>query len=313
MTRRRTAACAGAALLALSAASKPGNAPAIPGIVGARPSYGPRAVAAVPNAAAIVRRIWVPGLDAGYDPQGLTVAGGALFVAGYRSGALTVRRGPCRIFRLDPASGAATGHADVPPPCGHAGGLADDGDGTLYLADTHTLFDVPLRRAFASPPAPFRRHPLGPGLVGALAASASGAIWLGTYKQDGPGRLFRFPSATLARLPDGAPLTVADAVAQVAIPSYAQGAAIDRDGRLWVARSNWDWGELDVLDPVSGRVERRDAVAPAIEGIAFDDGGRLWAVSEAGARHVYDNFLVPLVTPFFPLVFALDPARLGGR
>jgi hypothetical protein len=47
-----------------------------------------------------------------------------------------------------------------------------------------------------------------------------------------------------------------------------------------------------------------------IEGIAFDQGGKLWAVSEAGARHVYDNFLAALVMPFFPLVFAIDPARL---
>ena len=38
---------------------------------GIAPSYGPKTVSAVPNAAAIVRRIWLPELDAGYDPQGL--------------------------------------------------------------------------------------------------------------------------------------------------------------------------------------------------------------------------------------------------
>ena len=51
-------------------------------------------------------------------------------------------------------------------------------------------------------------------------------------------------------------------------------------------------------------------MAGGIEGIAFDQGGLLWAVSEAGARHVYDNFLAAWVMPFFPLVFAIDPARL---
>jgi hypothetical protein len=40
-------------------------------IAGIAPSYGPKTVSAVPNAAAIRRRIWVPDLDAGYDPQGL--------------------------------------------------------------------------------------------------------------------------------------------------------------------------------------------------------------------------------------------------
>jgi hypothetical protein len=33
----------------------------------------------VPNAMAIVRRIWLPGLDAGYDPQGLAVDGGGIY------------------------------------------------------------------------------------------------------------------------------------------------------------------------------------------------------------------------------------------
>jgi hypothetical protein len=32
-------------------------------IAGIAPSYGPKTVSAVPNAAAIVRRIWLPGLD----------------------------------------------------------------------------------------------------------------------------------------------------------------------------------------------------------------------------------------------------------
>jgi hypothetical protein len=39
-------------------------------IAGTAPSYGPKSVSRVPNAAAIVRRIWLPELDAGYDPQG---------------------------------------------------------------------------------------------------------------------------------------------------------------------------------------------------------------------------------------------------
>jgi hypothetical protein len=52
-------------------------------ISGIAPSYGPKTVSAVPNAAAIVRRIWLPGLDAGYDPQGLAVDGGGIYVSAY--------------------------------------------------------------------------------------------------------------------------------------------------------------------------------------------------------------------------------------
>jgi len=36
----------------------------------------------------------------------------------------------------------------------------------------------------------------------------------------------------------------------------------------------------------------------------------LWAVSEAGSRHIYDHPFLGLFQPFFPLVFALDLSRL---
>jgi hypothetical protein len=264
----------------------------------------------VPNEAAIVRRFWAPRLADGYNPQGLAVAGGAVLVSTYRSEEYGVNRGPCRLFRLDLKSGRETGHADVPPPCGHAGGLAYPGGDFLYLADTHTLFPIFLRQAFGEQAFPIHGIPLGPGLVGALAGQTPGAIWTGSYKEDGPGKLYRFSVEILSGLGSGQSLTIADATGELAIPSYAQGAALGPDGKLWIARSHNRWGELDRLDPSSGAVERRFATAGGIEGIVFDEAGVLWAVSEAGARHVFENFFAGLVRPFFPLVFAIDPARL---
>jgi hypothetical protein len=87
-------------------------------IAGIAPSYGPKTVSAVPNAAAIVRRIWLPELDAGYDAQGLAVDDGAIYVSAYRSDSLGVRRGPCRVIRIDLETGGSTGYVDVPSPCG---------------------------------------------------------------------------------------------------------------------------------------------------------------------------------------------------
>ena len=71
------------------AAAEASSAP----IAGIAPSYGPKTVSAVPNAATIVRRIWLPQLDAGYDPQGLAVDDGAIYVSAYRSDSLGAAAG----------------------------------------------------------------------------------------------------------------------------------------------------------------------------------------------------------------------------
>jgi sugar lactone lactonase YvrE len=276
-------------------------------ILGTRPSYGPAVTATVPNLAAIDRLIWMPGLDIGWDPQGLAVAEGSLLVSAYRSRRFDQYRGPCRVFRLDPMTGRETGRVDVPPPCGHAGGLAYAGNGMLYIADTRTLFAVALDAAFTTTPK-FRSFTLARGVAGGLAGSGRGAVWLGTYSPGSGGRIFEFRTATLDALEAGAPVGPERAAHASAIPSHAQGAALDPGGSLWIARSDLAWGFLDRLDPTTGRVAARYPAPGGIEGIAFDPSGRLWAVSEAGSRHL------PLRYPFFPLIFRLDPARLesGG-
>jgi sugar lactone lactonase YvrE len=265
-------------------------------ILGLYPGYGPAIVTAVPNRDAIGPRIWVPDLELGYDPQGLTLLDGNLYVSGYKSVRFGVNRGPCRVYRLDPASGRIAGSVGVPSPCGHAGGLATAGDGRLYLSDTHSLFAV-------APDGTSRQFPLGPGIIGAFAASAPGAVWIGSYAEEGPGHIFEFDAAALDRLPDGTELTAGLAAAQFAIPSHAQGAAFDEAGLLWVARSEFCWGYLDHVDLASGRTIGRYAMPGGIEGLAFAGSGRLWAVSEAGALHLPHY-------PFFPLIFGIDIRKL---
>jgi sugar lactone lactonase YvrE len=274
-------------------------------VLGTGPSYGPATVSAVPNLAAMGTLLWVPGLDEGWNPQGLAVVEGSLLISAYQSDRFAVNRGPCRVFRVDPGTGRETGHFDVPPPCGHAGGLAYDGDGKLYIADTHTLFEVDLKNAFADPVSAFRIIPLGPGLRGAIAASGRGEIWIGTYEEDRPGEIFKFDRGVLEGLLDRAVLSEGSASVAAIIPSYAQGAAVTASGTLWVSRSEIGWGALEELDLASGRVARRYPVPGGIEGISFDGGGQIWAVSEAGARHNR------WVSPFFPVIFRLDIDRLA--
>ncbi|HRD75166.1 MAG TPA: hypothetical protein PK264_04395, partial [Hyphomicrobiaceae bacterium] len=52
--------------------------------LGTAPTYTTRVLSEPPNAAAISTRIWAPGLDEGYVPQGLTFAEGAIFLGTYR-------------------------------------------------------------------------------------------------------------------------------------------------------------------------------------------------------------------------------------
>ena len=275
-------------------------------ILGQRPSYGPASISEVPNLAAIDRLIWMPGLDAGWDPQGLAIAEGSLLISGYRSSGMWANRGPCRVFRVDPVTGRETGHFDVPPPCGHAGGLAYAGAGKLFVADTHTLFEVDLDRAFTTPTPRFRIIPLGRGVKGAFAVSGDHEIWIGDYEEVRSARILKYHLGILESLRDDEVLSADAASAVVPIPNYGQGGAAETSGKLWIARSNLGWGFLDRLDAATGRLEKRYAVAGGIEGIAVDATGRLWCVSEAGVRHF------PLRYPFFPLIFRLDPRRLRG-
>jgi hypothetical protein len=297
----------GAALALIGAC---GIAPAPPTLpvrpLGQPAGYGPGAVSDVPNLGAADRLIWMPGLDRGWDPQGLAVAGDAILVSAYRSDGAWQDRGPCRVFRVDPGSGADTGHFDVPAPCGHAGGLAYTGAGKLFVADTHSLFEIDLDSAFRRPAPKPRIFPLGRGLAGAFAVSGAAGFWLGKYVESGKTEAFRFDVATVARLQDGATLTAGAASAVIAVPSYSEGGAVDRSGKLWISRGDIGWGFLERLDPITGRREARYPVCAGIQGIDFDRTGRLWAVGEDGARHF------PWHYPFFPLIFRLNPASLAA-
>ena len=53
--------------------------------LGRAPTYTSRTLSAVPNAQAIMTRIWSPDLDKGFVPQGLTYFASAVYVGAYKS------------------------------------------------------------------------------------------------------------------------------------------------------------------------------------------------------------------------------------
>jgi hypothetical protein len=270
-------------------------------VLGVKPAYTDRAPSAVPNAAAMSKRIWAPGLDHGFVPQGVTFADGALLVAAYQHP--KQNRGPCRVYRLDAGSGEITGTLDLPPQCGHAGGVARGRPGQLWVADTHMIFEVGLdRRGGGELGRVVRSIKLAGKLTGSFAAGTADALWLGTYSKEPGARLYKVPVAKLAR--GVASLSERDAAESVALPAKAQGAAFDAAGRLWITRSGSTFGELLQLNPRTGAVLQRFGMPAGIEDVSFDPKGGLWAVSEAGSKRWLGW------TTYFPLIFRLQPALL---
>jgi hypothetical protein len=295
--RRRSIALMAIAALAVSPALA--QSP-----IGTAPTYTDRKLGVlpgdkpVPNADAILKRVWAPGLDDGFVPQGLTIAGGAVYVAAYKS-VENAGRGPCRLVRIDAESGGITGSLDLPPRCGHAGGVAPGAPGHIWVADTRDIFEVRLEPTSPTIGTVTRHIRLTGQVKGSFAAGTADALWLGAYETHGEPRIYKFPFSALK--PE---INQDDATASVAVPQRAQGAAFDRTGQLWITRSSGSFGELVQVDSATGTIGKRYAMPVGIEDIGFDAQGRLWAVSEAGSRR-WQSW-----STFFPVVFQVDMERL---
>ena len=63
-------------------------------------------------------------------------------------------------------------------------------------------------------------------------------------------------------------------------------------------------GELQKVDPTSGKVLAQYDMVIGIEDIGFDEDGRLWSVSEAGSLR-WSKW-----SKIFPVVFQMDVRKL---
>lgn len=289
------------------AVAGPSLAADVPAITGTPPQSEPREPSDVPGEQAMVARIWMPGIDEGFVPQGLTVVGNDILVAAYRTARPESDAEICRVFRLNSETGAQTGAFALPTSCGHPGGLAHDRQGTLFIADTSILYIIDLDRALAdgnADRAVQKAISFGGGLRGSFTTYRDGSVWIGVYHRREPRRIYRFPVATLMAKKPSDLLTEADAAENIPVSARTQGAAFDAKGALWITQSGRGSGTLQMLDPRGGSVKLTCDMPPGIEDISFDAAGRLWAVSEAGAgRH-------QSWPTYYPIIFALDPARL---
>ena len=274
-------------------------------VLGVRPAHLGAELPAVPNAEAVLSRIWAPEIDAGYVPQGVTVANGEVLVSSYRSTDPKVGNGPCRVYRIDPASGRTLGQFDMPPGCGHAGGMVYLGQGMLLVADTRRLYKVDMARAFAGDgDAVVATLNLAGEMKGSLVDFDGKSIFIASSEKDAARARAFFLPLSLFDTHNGATLEPSQASRSFAVPAEAQGAAFDRDGGLWMSFSNSKYGRLQKIDPASGEVLASHDMVIGIEDIAFDAEGRLWSVSEAGSLR-WSRWKLS-----YPVVFSLDPRRL---
>jgi len=294
---------------ALAALAVAGCAAAGTPIAGQKPGYLDSVTEAVPNVQAVERRIWTPGLDEDFVPQGLAIAEGYVLVSSYRpTPDLKSNTGPCRVFRIEAATGNPAGQFDLPPGvCTHAGGLAWLGNGMLLLADTRQLFRIDLARALetgkAEGPAMRGAVKIAGELRGSFAASSGSDAWIGTWtKEAAKAKMFRLDPRLFDDY-DGQTVNEARAVETVPIPLEAQGAAFDAHGDIWVSASSGKFGKLYRLDR-QGTVKAEHPMTIGLEDLDFDAEGGLWAVSESGTRK-YLHWEAR-----FPFVFRMDVSKL---
>ena len=277
-------------------------------ILGTKPSYVDAMPPAFANQQAITPRIWVPGLEDGWTPQGLALVGKHALVSSYQDHDTTKPR--CRVFRVELATGATSGFFDMPEPCRHAGGIANIGGGDVVLADTRQDWRVDVEKALAAGKAEGATRgmiKLGRGFGSAFTFFDGKDLWNGvfvTQKDAADSKVYRLDLGLFDR--EGVNVDKDVPLEILPVPLLAQGGAFDRDGNLWIASSEGPRvSYLYRVDRRTGAAIARFDMPPRIENIVFDETNRLWAISESGSRKYHNGRDVD-----FPVIFEIDVAKL---
>ncbi len=277
-------------------------------VLGKKPSHvwgGPSSVA---NQQAITKMIWAPGIDDGYVPQGLAWAAGSLYMAGYRSTDPKVGKGPCRLFKINAETGQYQGQFDLPADCGHAGGVAHIGGGSLVVSDTRRLYRIDTAKAFSA------SGTAEGGVTGVVTLSGEvkgsfvdfdgKAIFAGAFDSDAQDAKGHFLPPSVFDTHNGKSIDERQALRSVPLPADAQGAAFDAQGALWISASSSKFGRLSKLNAQTGQVISNYEMVIGIEDLAFDDAGRVWSLSEAGSLR-WSKW-----SKTFPVLFRMDLSKL---
>jgi hypothetical protein len=282
-------------------------------ILGKKPRYGLLvSVSSVPNRKAIGTRIWVPGLDDGFVPQGMTFAEGQILLSLYQSTDVDKSSGPARVYRVDPNTGNITGQFALPPDVGHADGLAYAGDNVVYLADTHSkqIFKLDLEKAIREGncnESVLSKIIVHKSMGPAFLTYDGRYLWFGQYtksKSDAP-KIYKIdPNGSFKEGPEIAKLSPDMALFSFEIDIESQGATFDKDGYLWLSQSGSKMGKIQKVNPSNGKVVKEYELMAGVEDLATAPDGKLWSVSEAGTKRWFKW------QTFYPLIFEIDITKL---
>ena len=191
-----------------------------------------------PNDDAMCEATWVPRIDLRFVPQGIDLRGGSALISGYtcrfadsgkhcRKKSKTER---CRLMSVQLSTGRVTADRHFSrQQCAHAGGVAVDPQGHIWIADTRKL--VVLKGIRDDKPKTLALQK--PMKASFLAQGRSGRLQLGEHALKGKStpKLLAFTWTTLKqRLAQKRPLRLRDRVGTVSLPHDAQGAAYESGG-----------------------------------------------------------------------------------
>jgi len=276
-------------------------------ILGEKPFYASGQISDVPGKHAILSRIWTPGLEEGYVPQGVATLDNYLYISSYRSIDARISTGMSRVYKVDKTSGSVFGYFDLPDFFVHPSGLEFYGTEKLIVSDESCFAVLDLNLSLVDRDCSrsiLFALDLDESLKASSVAYDGKRVWFLKYDKKGPGRAYGFSADALVAC-SGKILKGDMSQYGFGIQAKTQGGAFDTDGHLWLTQSDSKFGRLQKIDVNSGRLLEEYELVAGLEDIGFDENGHLWSVSEAGSRR-WQHWRT-----FYPLVFQVDLLKLG--
>lgn len=264
--------------------------------MGAMPRYLTMLDLKFPNAQAVVRSAFVPGLDEGFVPQGLARYGGDFLLSGYMSGGT---HHSCRVYWVGGNDLAAREQFDVPVKCNHAGGIAVSPQGQIAIGDSGRLIVWTPSKGSIRPVSGINEVKFTGNIRGTfLSATAQGLVIGSYYKDSGVTAAQTFPWKILGYRD----ISPRDITTTVNLLPQTQGAVRLNDGYFWTS-SQGNPNMISYVAP-NGVVQNSFPFVRGLQGVVPGPNGTIWTVSESGAAPYTKR------SDVYPSIMQIDPSKL---